>query len=94
MGLHSNGAWTYRRWRTVAGSPGSTVAFETSLATTLPLASRISVTRSTVRIAIESFSTLVAISTTARSPSMSGVVTRTPWGAIRTTSPTSIHVSR
>lgn len=41
-----------------------------------------------------SFSTVTATSTTARSASTSGVVTRTPSSAIRTGSPTISHVSR
>ena len=93
-GPHSAGLRTYSRCRTVAGSPGSKETWERSDATTLPAASRISVTMPTVLIAIESFSTLVATSTTARSLSMSGVVTRTPSVPIRTGPPASSHVSR
>ncbi|MEV4106312.1 hypothetical protein [Nonomuraea sp. NPDC049695] len=63
-------------------------------ATTVPTASRISVTSSTVRMSSESFSTVVATSTTARSASMSGVVTWTPSALMRTTPPTSSQVSR
>jgi AcrR family transcriptional regulator len=74
--------------RATAGSRGSSVIGAESEATREPAASRISVTSWCVRSSIESFSTVVATSTTARPASMSGLVTRTPSTPMRTTSPT------